>query len=83
MIWYLEDKGGLKLWRFRELPLFAVQKELSFRWKDPRYVFVIFLLLNVVFLFTRITNCLNIKRILSYFGSLFCTYLSTFLFISK
>ena len=33
--------------------------------KDPRYVFVIFLLLNVVFLFTRITNCLNIKRILS------------------
>ena len=79
----LEHRIGLKLWRFLGLPLFAVQKELSFRWKVPRYVFVIFLLLNVVFLFTRITNCLNIKESLVYFGSLFCTYLSTFLFISK
>ena len=83
MIWYLEDKGDLKLWRFPELLHSAVQRVLSLRWKDLRYVFVIFLLLNVVFLFTRITNCLNIKESLVYFGSLFCTYLSTFLFISK
>jgi hypothetical protein len=42
----LEHTIGLKLWRSLGLPPFAEQKELSFRWKVPRYVFVIFLLLK-------------------------------------
>ena len=38
----LEHRIGLKFWRPPGLPPFAVQKELSFRLKGPRYVFVYF-----------------------------------------